>query len=247
MLKNIFFAGCLLVTSLASQAGLISGTHTLSDGRNVDLQGLEWMPLTYTQGLSRVDVERGFSDVTKVWGAGGWRYATRNETERLLGSLWGGRFDGWSHDNFAGASSFLKLFGATDTKPNAQYKSSEFLFGHDGECSSHNVMSCRGVISAYEYWSSRVQAKDRLAGWRETTSFVPANKVMGFFREDFGVNTQQYNYNEAIHKSYARSIAGSLLVRSMDTPVAPVSSPPALSLFALGLCCLLLRRRKIAA
>ncbi|HFG2245911.1 TPA: hypothetical protein ACGF9S_003386 [Vibrio cholerae] len=144
-MKKLFAAALLLTAgfSMSAHAGFISGPKTFDGGKSVDLQGLEWMPLTYTAGLSRNQVEAagGFTDrFGGVWNAGVWRYATRNETETLLGSLWGGRFNGWSHDNFAGAAIFLQWYGALYKDNNLS--GSQFIFGADGECYPAMARTC---------------------------------------------------------------------------------------------------------
>jgi hypothetical protein len=247
-MKKLLAAALLLTAglSMSAHASLISGPITFDGSKPVDLQGLEWMPLAYTQGLSRYDVESGFNDSSKAWGAGSWRYATRNETERLLGSLWGGRYDGWSHDNYVGASQFITMFGYTYSN-DIQHRGAAFLFGDNGECSVNLNFMCIGNVSTFVNWTDPMQAYDKNFNWTRTSSYIPEQKVMGVFEDEFGVNMGR-SPNNAVRGYTSQSMSfGSLLVRSVDTPSATVSSPGALSLFAFGLCGLLLRRRKIAA
>lgn len=115
-MKRVFSAVIFLslVVSMSAYAGLISGNHTTDGGKSVNLQGLEWMPLTHTAGLSRSQVgsSNGFTDrYGNEWKSGDWRYATRSETEILLGSLWGGVYSGFSSDNYDGAKWFFDFFG----------------------------------------------------------------------------------------------------------------------------------------
>jgi hypothetical protein len=247
-MKKLLAAALLLTAGLtmSAHASLISGPITFDGSKTVDLQGLEWMPLAYTQGLSRYDVESGFNDSTKAWGAGSWRYATRNETESLLGSLWGGRYDGWSYDNFVGASKFIELFGATWSTDKTN-KSSTFLFGAVGDCTQSLVRSCYGTVQTYHGSYPDQYTYDKLNGWNLALSAREGQQVIGRFDEEFGLNAGRHDNNNVVDTMATHAWMGSLLVRSMETPVAPVSSPAALSLFALGLCGLLLRRRKIAA
>lgn len=247
-MKKLLTAALVLTAglSMSAHASLISGPITFDGGKLVNLQGLEWMPVTYTAGLSRDDVELGFSDVTKEWGKGGWRYATRNETNLLLGSLWGGRYDGWSYDNFAGASKFLEIFGHTWINNEDNFVSA-FLFGEVGACNVNFPSVCYGQVGQYKNYPYEYTAMDKLYNWLSTTSYVPGQAGMGWFSDDHGVDMARGGVDVAVGMNDSSSILGSLLVRSGDTPVATVSSPAALSLLALGLCGLLLRRRKIAA
>lgn len=105
LIPTLLLAGCL---SASANATFISGNKYLSNGSKVALQNLEWMPLTYTAGLTRVDIEDGFTDrFGNTWGADEWRYATKDETETLILSLWDKEFDGWSRGNAVGAWWFL--------------------------------------------------------------------------------------------------------------------------------------------
>ena len=111
-LSTILISSMLAATSIFADASILSGPQSTSGGKAVDLQGLEWMSLDHTAGLSREDVELGFTDrYDTVWGAGEWIYASRKQTEAMLGSLWGGTYNGHSADNADGAEWFLDHFG----------------------------------------------------------------------------------------------------------------------------------------
>jgi hypothetical protein len=266
MLKNIFFAGCLLVISMASQAGFISGTKTFADGKIVNLQGLEWMPLTYTAGLSRNQVEAadGFTDTNgTLWSAGVWRYATQAETGKLLGSLWGGTHDGFWHNNYAGAAWFVAMFGGLVHSQGWGGNSgsySKFYNGVDNDCHPSDHMSCLGAVNSVELTGhnmayhaynieTRVWENGTWAGYRGIGEFRCARGNTAA-NHDNVVNPFTFRNMcelDVVDNGVSDVSIGSLLVRTVDAPVAAVSSPTAFSLFALGLCGLLLRRRKIAA
>lgn len=252
-MKKLLATALLLTAGLSTSAhaGFISGTQVTDGGKSVNLQGLEWMPLTYTAGLSRNQVEAagGFTDrFGGVWNAGEWRYATRTETETLLGSLWGGRYANWSGDNFDGASTFLSLFGALrlDAEQSQIYqRTSRFYFGSEHDCTHIGTHTCYGYISAF---------------YNNTYSYTPYNVVTksnefegvfpngGYFDELGGVNMGLGDDNYEARMDYRSYEIGSLLVRSASAPSHEVSAPNVIGLFSLGLGVLLShRRRKTAA
>jgi hypothetical protein len=109
--------------------------------------------------------------------------------------------------------------------------------------------TCHGTVEYltnidYE-WDTT--AYDKENNWERTVSAIAGRDVRGAFYDEFGADMGHETHNYRVDARIGHYQVGSLLVRSVDTPVATVSSPAALSLFALGLCGLLLRRRKIAA
>lgn len=247
-MKKHLVAALLLTAglSMSAHAGLISGPQTFADGKIVNLQGLEWMPLTYTWGLSRNQVEAvgGFTDrFGGVWNASDWRYASRAETEALLGSLWGGRYEGFSTDNYDGAAAFFALFDPRQY--NSYWARSNFAFGKDGDCDLSPTMTCSGSIWAIRAFDGSGGARDKLNEWEYLElPFTAAN--IGMFADDAGAAMGRTDDNRVVSKASSGEWSH-LLVRRVDSPVTTVNAPSALSLFALGLCGLLLRRRKIAA
>jgi hypothetical protein len=232
------------------QASLISSSATLANGNQVALQGLEWMPLTYTAGLSRIVVENtnGFTDrFGNSWSSDEWRYATRLETETLINSLWGGTYDGWSVDNADGASWFLNNFGAIgydtgygDSRINNTYSDpaswvnkdlAYFLFGDVGDCSSNVSLSCRGLVQFAESSSTAININpiDLVTN--------PNGTPVGFFRDDLGLDAGLYDGNDIAVNVSGYFERGSLLVRQ-------VPAPPTLAIFALGMIGLGARRFK---
>lgn len=230
MFKKIFLVSSLLITSMTAHAGFISGTHTTSGGKTVNLQGLEWMPLAYTLGLSRNQVEdaSGFTDrFNGKWKNGDWRYATRAETSLLLMSLHGGDdasqsfFDELNAD---GAKWFTKQFGTTYHSDWWDY--TYFNYGEREQCSyTYEHKGCLQGIVHYQNFQK---------------------KGMFSFQEGLSATADE-NLLVRWHPDFANSVTASLLVRPSSVPSTPVSAPSALSIFAFGLCGLLLRRRKIAA
>jgi len=251
-MKKLLATALLLTAGLSTSAhaGFISGTQVTDGGKTVNLQGLEWMPLTYTAGLSRNQIEAagGFTDrFGGVWNAGDWRYATRGETEALLGSLWGGVYDGYSADNYDGAATFLSLFGALSQQTEQSrvlHESTSFFFGDVNECSIDPTRTCYGSVSAfytpYSHWSYNVVLK-------QSELLGPLNTA-GMFSEYEGTNMHISTENAYATKNLSGIYEyGSLLVRSASEPAYDVSAPNVVGLISLGLGALLLRRRKTAA
>jgi hypothetical protein len=265
-LKKIVVTSILLSAaafSMSANAGFISGLQTTSGGKSVALQGLEWMPLTYTAGMSRQNIEQadGFTDrFGGVWSSSDWRYASRSETELLLGSLWGGTVSGWSNDNADGANWFLSTFGAIgydtgygnsriDGKYNyggyQNYDQAYFMFGDVFDCANNDKSTCLGLIGDMEN-STLDKTGDDTTGTLRTT-YLKNSGPGGWFYEVMGLNAGFNTTNLATDVTYSNRQYGSLLVRQASVGPAPVSSPNAISLFALGLCGLVLNRRRKAS
>jgi len=253
-----------------ANAGIISGDYTLENGQNVALQGLEWLSLDYTAGLSRTDIEDGFTDrYGNSWQVGEWQYATRAQTETLLGSLWNGTYAGFSAEDAIGANWFITQFGGLsydtgygvdriDGKRNnsrsTNEDSSQFFFGEDGDCvindddyeefddiPSVSESSCIGHLKFGEnYWNS-VTAFNVDSGEYELSYDNSIDAAYGSFHEDAGVNMGLYSDNNSTIKNYENSAYGSLLVR--NSAVA-VSEPISLVIFSLALLALVRTKRQ---
>lgn len=243
----------LLVTSFVGNASLISGAHSTGAGKTVNLQGLEWMSLDYTAGLSRSFIEGGFTDnYGQVWQAGEWRYATRAETGMLLNSLWGGVYDWWATDNADGAAWFIENFmglafdtgtgidRVDGTQSNAlwrDYDWSDFFFGKEGECSADSTDSCLGTVG----WMS--DYRQNLASFNVFTSVVElahlSGEPMGWIGDNTGAEFNWTPANLTTNIDASDATLGSLLVRKASA----VPEPSALAIMALGLLVLSIRRR----
>ncbi len=251
---NSTLAGlALLGACFTANAVIISGEMYTDDGKLVALQGLEWLSLEHTAGLSRADVEDGFTDnYGTSWAAGEWTYADRAQTETLLNSLWGGVYDGWSNDNYDGASWFINNFGGlegdtwtnnvrSDGKLNnavwTNYDRSFFIFGNDTECFASFGNTCEGEIASADSTTSI-----SLRGFNINTFMTDnarANEGVGLFTEDAGVNMNLDTYNDSIPTGYINPMLGSLLVRRVEVP-----EPSTLAVLALGMIGLASRRFK---
>ncbi|MDO6762301.1 PEP-CTERM sorting domain-containing protein [Agarivorans sp. 1_MG-2023] len=245
----------VIVSSFTANATFISGDYTLENGKEVALQGLEWMPLTYSQSYSRLYVEAdgGWTDrFGNQWQANDWRYATRNETATLLNSLWGGVYLGFSNDNFIGASWFINYFGGlgmdtsfglnrVDLKLNNStwdnYDVSQFLFGKDWECSDELRLSCIGEAAAADGFYRSLATKNIHTGYKD---YMQARTPLGYFDSRSGVDAGLNSDNRVRGKSNSSSMLGSLLVR--QPTIVEVPEPSSLGLLMVSLFGLLVRR-----
>ncbi len=249
----------LLGISSMAKAAIISGTHTTAGGKSVALQGLEWLSLDHTQNMSRNTIEAvgGWTDsYGTVWGDSDWRYANRDETEALIGSLWGGVYDGYSTDNFDGASWFLSKFsglgydtgsGATRnalTRSDADWTNhdyTDFLFGDPGDCTPNSPYSCFGHVEAADWTYYDFYAHNVITDTEQLTYVSSGYEIpVGFFEETVGLDAGRTTYNQKANYSLFGHSIGSLLVRES----ASVPEPSALLLMTLGLLGLGLSRRK---
>ncbi len=254
--SSLVFAACI---SMNAHGGYISGTHTLSNGNTVALQGLEWMPLTYTAGLSRTDIENGFTDrFGTTWAAGEWTYATRAQTETLLKSLWDQSYYGWSNGNASGAHWFLEKFGgiafdlgygvsriektwSSSTLTNFDY--SFFFYGDTASCYPATNISCYGHVAKFD---NDTQAKSELNATTliNELSYVGNSGAGGWFYGSYGLDqnsiSPHWESTELVHPA-----AASLLVRQqVNQQPSQVSAPTSLSVLALGLLGLMSLRRR---
>ncbi|MEM9760204.1 MAG: hypothetical protein AAF933_13265 [Pseudomonadota bacterium] len=227
---------CLLLASSGTRAGIISsGTVDIRFGASgrANLQGLEWLHLNETAGLSRDDV---MNNDGVAFIAGGWRYATRSETETLITSLWSGIYDGWSADNFAGASWFVDTFGATFEASASGFFTdltwSRFFFGDVGECDRDGFvgLSCVGLVQASMDASGDIQSVNVGTGFAEVAYSNDPNTMqgLGWIREDWGADQGVNAQNTIFQTGLRLSDTASLLVR--DVP-----APATIALMILGL------------
>jgi hypothetical protein len=255
ILKAALASVILLNVTFFANAGLISGTHTTDDGKVVALQGLEWMSLDYTAGLSRSAVENGFTDrYGNTWAAGEWEYASRAQTETLLGSLWDQIYSGWSSGNGDGAMWFIdnlgglgydvgfgvnRIAGSDSAGAYTNRDYSSFFYGADGECTANAALSCTGKIYAADnFTAAHINSDNALTGALER-GYTKNTGRLGYLHENSGLLAGIDSSNAAGQKTVNAATLGSLLVRTADVP-----EPSTLAIFALGLMGLASRRFK---
>ncbi len=255
---KIFSIFLIIILSFTNtcESSIISGKYTLSNGKTVNLQGLEWLPLYYTAGISRDDIENGFTDrFENKWQHNEWRYATREETEKLIGSLWDNQYDGWSTGNAIGAWWFLDNFGGLSydsgygsSRVNGEdsglwysgFDQSFFYFGETYDCSSDSEMTCVGHIAANRNYGFDLYAHHVDSGFR-LNSYAKNSGFAGYIDSNKGLNTGKENKNNFHEKSFISYDQGSLLVRKIPNHPNEVPTPSIFIIFITSICFLLYR------
>jgi hypothetical protein len=230
-----------LAKSATVSAGIINEFNTDTEyaaNKFADLQGLEWLTLDVAVGQSRDSIEGGYGGLIDD----DWRYATRDETETLLGSLWDQIYSGSSVSNYDGAVWFLNNFGALTTiNYHPQFEKLEyswFLFGAAGDCDPNINLSCEGYVDTRLNPNNIIRAYNVQINDLEIT-YNPATDslgTIGTFIEETGVDMGWRPNNATVPNSQITNNESSLLVR--------VPEPTTFMLVGLGLAGLTFARRK---
>lgn len=231
MMRVMYAALSLLLACSGASAGVIISDSTVDTrfgaaGRAA-LQGLEWLALSETAGLSR-DAVVDNDGIAFI--ADGWRYATRGETETLITSLWGGTYDGWSAENYDGARWFISTFGSLFDSPTGSFytgfTTSRFLFGDIDECDPGGFpgRSCVGLIQAAEDANGDIRSLNVLSGLQEVAYAGNLNTLegLGWIREDWGADLGLSVENNSFATRLALDDTASLLVRDVPAPATIV-------------------------
>lgn len=251
-MKNFFIITALWMVSLAANAGIVSGPHVTVGGKNVNLQGLEWLTLDHTSGISRDIIESvsGWTDnFGNFYAASEWRYATLAETGLLLESIWGGTADGYSNDNYDGASWFSMHFsmpafddvGGTNTDALATGEDwAGFYYGETEACVPVAEYSCFGYVSLLENYAEDIEGRFITSTTPYTASvgitYEANSGQAGYFTDIEGLNTNILPFNNILFDNYEGDDTGSLLVRrSTDVNSAPMAAFSGLLLMAASL------------
>ena len=229
----------LLLLPLQGYTAIININNTDTEyvsGKYADLQGLEWLSLDETAGKSRKKLEQGYGGYLND----GWRYASRQETETLLGSLWGGVYEGFSTDNSQGASWFLSEFEILYQSVIDSYSVSRFWFGENKDCYSSDIRTCLGEVNMTLFQAGDINLQNTINGLTETLT-LSTDTLLGYFSEYSGVNMGFSFSNDHKNKIVSYENAGSLLVREFIA----VPEPPTYFLIFSGIIGLVISRRKL--
>lgn len=195
------------------------------------LENLEWLELTATENMSRLQVE---NELLSGGQLEGWRYATRNEVETLFDSLWGGIRESYDISNYAGARQYFDAFGTGEmfkSYDNGGYYLNGYTywsayFGNQDECSDLSTYSCYSFLRIRDSNFGAVQNE----AWFENQ-----------YGLSFGLGT--ININDSWNSGRTDVNFASHLVRVSSVPVLP-----AVWLFGSGLIGLIgLAKRKACA
>jgi hypothetical protein len=234
MLKTII-TSCSLFVALTAGISTTGNAHIITtDGTiltdTTGLEGLEWLPLTETAGMSRSEVESNLFGTTAYEG---YRYATRLETELLLGSYFEGNlldYDFGETTNTAeAADSFINDFGALDSDVYELFTGTDDL---------DNPISYDGYRSSYFIYGAEttedLRLTDAILYGGVDVILNGESPVAGIFMEYFGTDSSHVRPSYIFNDIGEESI-GSLLVKDNNTPANPVPEPTTLILFSTGL------------
>jgi hypothetical protein len=180
MIRTFFTSLILLFISVQVNATIISGEQFTPAGKSVSLQGLDWLSLDHTSGISRLDIESdsGFTDnYGSIFSKDYWRYATRAETEILVLSLGANLYQKklteshydagiWFHENLGKLGDNFTFFN----------------YGESFRCSSDINLTCSGMLRLHSQLEDNDQAKlsltyyDPNRGWRSRTDYTHNDK-----------------------------------------------------------------------
>lgn len=207
---------CTVLWCSTATGAIISGTHQLSNGKYVDLGGLEWLDLQSTVDAPRESVLGPTYD-----GHSDWRFATRQETENLLDSLWGGVAEQWHDTNFAGADWFRHNLGVSDAAAGGIQYAAYFFYGSDADVAA--VPGTGNSLSGQIYVNYH-------------SDVFPNNQ--GWFTDASGLSTGVTPDNQVVKTDGFYPLTSHLLVRDATVPV-----PAPIVLLASGIAGLGLVRR----
>jgi len=232
MLMKTLIASCLLVTSMASQATIISHFGYARDSASSIVKGggLEWLKWDVTKGAS-------INSALATYAKDGWSLATNTHITTLFNAFQFGKSDWidkpiaqshWLPGNLEGVSiykDFIELFGETA--------------GFREQC-FEPWMGLGCVRDSFSFAKYGV-----LAG---NSEFIPllASVVIA---PDIYADLDQFmggyvGYGYDDYWSDGDDTVGIALVRPATTDVTPVPLPTSISLLALGLFALGYRRRQ---
>lgn len=239
MLKNIFLASCLLVTSAASQAALISynGFERASSSDIMTGGGLEWLKWDKTAGQS---INTALSN-NKTW-----RLASENEIDAMFSAFFNcgflcnsGAFRyykpvGWSSSEENPVNILQRLLGVTLVK--------------EPMCSTNLTTACydpndpftvSGALHQFDEVNKSVGVGEVLDDY--TYRAINRGQTISYRSTGKMTITGRHNWTGDM----SDSALGVALVRTIPSSnINPVTVPGSISLLALGFVALGLRSRK---
>jgi hypothetical protein len=236
MLKKVFFASFLLVTSLASQAGLMShyGYERDSGSNIVKGGGLEWLKWDVTKGMS-------INTALSKYASEGWSVATNTQMANLFNAFQFGKsdwypnqssaiFTQWTADEQQPHDHFVKLFGET----------------YSNVCESSTSRGCDSIADPYVF-SRAIYGDRQVSGKGYWWAYIGLDSTYLSWSIDGDRlldNRAGLVHNELTIELTSTSDAGVALVRTVPSNPTPVNAPVSFSLFAMGLVVLGIRRRQ---
>ncbi len=238
MLKKVLWASCLLVTAMTSQAALISyhGYERDSTSNIVRGDGLEWLTWDQTKGMSVNQALEKYADQ-------GWQLADFSQANTLFNAFkfgyTGWNYTGqqisnqiaWDQSEASAHNNFIKLFGFTMSYATCNEQTS-------GVCFLEND-PWLGTAAFF----TGVNTSSRSVSVMQVTDDATVREAQLTFSK-LNANAMMNQGNAMQSKTRGFQDNGVALVRVAAQPAASVSTPASLSLLALGLIALGLRRQK---
>lgn len=240
MLKMVLVASCLLVTSMASQATIIShfGYERDSTSNIITGGGLEWLMWDVTKGLSINSALQAHAD-------GDWTLATNNHMAALFNAFqfgktdWDDREDAsqsmnlpWSPSEISNHNSLMSLFGVTWTIPSCTPAALSCYLDSDN----------RRISTALHGDDADLDGEYKVAQVSDDATFAKLNDLgqYSYASHTADITRDHYLYN----RDFQNPNIGVALVRKVTNLSTPVPLPDSISLLALGLVALGFRRRQ---
>ncbi len=244
MFKRLFFASCLLVTSVSSHAALISynGYERDSTSEIVTGGGLEWLKWDVTNGMS-------VNSALATYRAQGWMLATRRQMVDLfnvfqfgvtdwsaaLGSNEGDAVP-WSAGETSSHASFIKLFGKT--------MSEQCVSESDVWCYSLSDPYVRAQVFHGSFWKAQNSDGSYDAGSIDFAYVVDdSNQVMANYIMSPQSASAELANGMSMSGTTSFNGVGVALVRPQSSGPITVPAPNPFSLFFMSLAFLAYRRR----
>lgn len=243
MLKYILTISCLLLTSMASQAGLIShyGYERENGSSIVKGGGLEWLMWDVTKGMT-------IHSALDEYAYAGWDLATNAQMATLFNAFQFGKTDWsddgqlsqsmsspWTADEESAHNAFIELFGSTYTTSN-----------QTNECSVTLVHYCYSSDDPFAQ-SVAMFGSDIYSQGRFNLAIVIDDYT--HVRDGIVDDGRFPHLARLTHAAYTlwswEDGAGVALVRTFTPSPTPVNAPASLSLFAMGLVALSFRRKAL--